>query len=136
MDTDERRSEQGFAEWAIVEIMGHVRLAGRVTEQAIGGQPFIRVDVPGPLDTIRLTRFYGAQAIYSITPVSEQVARLAAQRAGQLPVQRWELPAHVQQAIEEREQANRDKNQAEVDDELDEEALNDPGDGPDEDDDF
>ena len=35
-----------FECWAIVEVMGHSRYAGRVTEQAIGGCAFVRVDVP------------------------------------------------------------------------------------------
>lgn len=32
--------------WAIVELFGHARIAGRVTEQVIAGQGFIRADVP------------------------------------------------------------------------------------------
>lgn len=38
--------KQTFDCWAIVEVMGHVTMAGRVTERAIGGQSFIRIDVP------------------------------------------------------------------------------------------
>lgn len=33
--------------WAILELMGHRRLAGYVSEQEIAGAAFIRVDVPG-----------------------------------------------------------------------------------------
>jgi hypothetical protein len=33
-------------QWAIVEIFGHQRIAGRLTEQTIGGCSFVRVDVP------------------------------------------------------------------------------------------
>ena len=33
-----------FDSWAIVEIFGHQTFAGRVTEQAIGGASFVRVD--------------------------------------------------------------------------------------------
>ena len=35
-----------FEEWAVVEIMGHKRFAGKVTEQAMGGAGFVRIDVP------------------------------------------------------------------------------------------
>lgn len=35
-----------FDHWCIVESFGHERIAGRVTEQTIGGCSFIRVDVP------------------------------------------------------------------------------------------
>ncbi len=39
-------SRPDFDTWAVVEVMGHNTYAGRVTEQAIGGASFIRVDVP------------------------------------------------------------------------------------------
>jgi hypothetical protein len=35
-----------FDSFAIVEVFGHQKFAGRVTEQAIGGASFVRVDVP------------------------------------------------------------------------------------------
>ena len=35
-----------FDHWCIVELFGHNQIAGKVTEQAIGGQSFVRVDVP------------------------------------------------------------------------------------------
>jgi hypothetical protein len=33
-----------FEEWALLELFGHQRLAGRVTEQQLGGASFVRVD--------------------------------------------------------------------------------------------
>lgn len=36
----------GFDQWAIVDVMGHQRYAGRVTEETLAGAGFIRVDVP------------------------------------------------------------------------------------------
>ena len=38
--------EQSFDKWAIVELMGHRKLAGRATEQVVAGQAFLRIDVP------------------------------------------------------------------------------------------
>ena len=32
--------------WAIVEMMGHVKLAGLISEQVIAGGKLLRVDVP------------------------------------------------------------------------------------------
>lgn len=75
-----------FDSWAILEIMGHVTLAGRVTEQAIGGASFIRIDVPECGNQKAFTRFYGAGSIYSITPVDEETARLAAGRLRPDPI--------------------------------------------------
>ena len=75
-----------FDQWCIVEVMGRQVIAGRVTEQVIGGCPFIRVDVPENDDRPSFTRFYGQAAIYAMTPVSEDVARLALRRFDPEPV--------------------------------------------------
>jgi hypothetical protein len=37
-----------FAQWVILELLGHRRLAGFLTEQQIAGASFLRIDVPGP----------------------------------------------------------------------------------------
>ena len=42
--TEERKAFEG---WAILELMGHRRLGGLVTEQEIAGAAFLRIDVPG-----------------------------------------------------------------------------------------
>lgn len=39
-----------FDSWAILELMGHVRLAGRVSETMIAGAPMLRLDVPATED--------------------------------------------------------------------------------------
>lgn len=96
--------------WAIVEIYGHTKIAGLVTEQVIAGQGFIRVDVPdlpeaGPYKAqASFTRLYGANAIYSITPVSEEIALQAAQSMRVHPVNVYFTPLlaeHVQDSDED-----------------------------------
>jgi hypothetical protein len=85
-----------FAEWVILELMGHRRLAGYLTEQEIAGEGFLRLDVPkddGTLLERVATQFYRPAAVYCITPCSEATARLVAKGAHIGPVQRWELPA-------------------------------------------
>ncbi|MGD9100039.1 MAG: acetyltransferase [Anaerolineae bacterium] len=72
--------------WAIVELFGHSKIAGRVTEQQIAGGAFLRVDVPGVDGQQEFTRFYGAGAIYSITPVSEEMARRTVEVINPRPV--------------------------------------------------
>jgi hypothetical protein len=81
--------------WAIVEIMGHVTMAGRVTEQAIGGQSFIRIDVPEVGNQQAFTRFYGPGAIYSITPVDEETGRVAVANLRQEPITVYGLPRQL-----------------------------------------
>lgn len=78
-----------FDQWAIVEIMGHQRLAGRVTEQVIGSTSFIRVDVPAVNDNQPFTRLLGGGAIYAISIVDEETARAAAVQIRAAPVDEW-----------------------------------------------
>lgn len=75
-----------FDIFAIVELFGHSRIAGRVTEQVIAGQGFVRVDVPELPSRGAFTRLFGPGAIYSITPVNEQTACAAAQSMQVEPV--------------------------------------------------
>lgn len=81
-----------FEAWALIEIMGHVRLAGKVTEQVIAGASFLRVDVPEVGELAGFTKFYGAAAIYSISPVDEATARHAAAAWHVRPVETYVLP--------------------------------------------
>lgn len=94
----EQSQEKTNGFWAIVEIFGHQRIAGFLSEQTIGGQSFVRVDVPelparpkrtydegeGPVSAH--SKLYGGGAIYAISPVDETVARAAAMSIRHKPV--------------------------------------------------
>lgn len=82
---------QVFDTFAIVEIFGHLRLAGKVTEQTIAGHGFLRIDVPAVGEQQAYTRFFGADAVYSITPVSEEIARAMCAHYVSQPVSPYEL---------------------------------------------
>lgn len=84
-------ADEPYEGWAIVELMGHRRLAGRVAEASIAGGAFLRLDVPGPDEGDTATQFYAPGAVYCITPTSEEIARKVAQGAQPAPVTRWEL---------------------------------------------
>lgn len=59
-----------FQGWAVVEMMGHRKLTGRVTPvEGFGG--LLRLEVPG----IEQPIIIGSGAIFQITPVSEALAR-------------------------------------------------------------
>lgn len=81
--------KETFEQWCIVEVMGKQVLAGKVTEQVIGGCSFIRVDVPEMDGQDAFTRFYGQSAIYAMTPVSEEVAKIVLKRVQPSPVNVW-----------------------------------------------
>lgn len=87
---------QSFNTWAIVEIMGHKRFAGFVTEQSFGIAALIRIDVPETEQperevwvggrwgkaparkTSAYSKLIGVGSIYCITPCTEDVARKVA----------------------------------------------------------
>lgn len=69
----------GFESYCIIELFGHQRITGKVTEQVIAGQGFIRVDVPKTQNHPAFTRMFGSGAIYSITPVSQEIMQSAAE---------------------------------------------------------
>lgn len=73
-------SEQNNGQWAIVELMGHKVVAGYVTEETKFGTPLCRIDVPETSAHPQFTQLYGGSALYCVTPVSEEVARLTAER--------------------------------------------------------
>lgn len=80
-----------FDHWCIVELMGHQKIAGKVTEENLFGSALMRVDVPGIPGMPGFTKYYGASAIYAVTPVEERVARAVASSLDTRPVQTWQL---------------------------------------------
>lgn len=79
-----------FEIWAIVELFGHQKMTGKVTEQTIGGATMVRVDVPDTTAVPGFTRFLNVSAIYAINPVTEEVARGYAERIQAQPIQAWD----------------------------------------------
>jgi hypothetical protein len=80
-------ADTSFGEWVILELMGHRRLAGWLTEQEIAGKGFLR------LQTDEATQFYSPAAVYCITPTTEELARKVAATSRPAPVTRYELAA-------------------------------------------
>ncbi|MCA9876832.1 MAG: hypothetical protein KC442_03590 [Thermomicrobiales bacterium] len=80
--------------WGILELMGHRRLGGYLSEVTVAGVAMVRIDVPHPqhVGEMVATQLYSGQAIYGITPTTEEIARAIAQGAPQ-PVSRWDLRA-------------------------------------------
>jgi hypothetical protein len=94
-------AQDKFDCWANVEVMGHRRFAGKVTEQVIAGCGFVRIDVPQVDDRMAFTKLIGTASIYAITPVSEEVAKQLARQYREKPVEIYTpdvqrmLPAHI-----------------------------------------
>lgn len=92
-------SESKFDQWCVVEIMGHKKYAGRVTEQELGGTSFVRIDVPEVEGHPAFTKLFGAASIYCITPTTEDIAKAVASEYRESPVFLYDLPDEWREKI-------------------------------------
>jgi hypothetical protein len=77
--------------WAIVELMGHVRIAGRVSEEERFGSKLGRLDVPTEGGGY-VTQYFSGSSVYRLTIVDEAAARAVALHNQPHPVHQWEMP--------------------------------------------
>lgn len=93
-NTDDR-----FGTWGILELMGHVKMSGFITEEELFGGKIGRIDIPGG-DGATITQFFGGHTIYRLTPVSEEIARAFAARNKPRPVHVYELQLPAPREVE------------------------------------
>ena len=80
MDESKHRKEIGVdtaGMWMVVELLGHNKVAGFVSEEKKWGQTLMRIYIPTSVDRGKLkftTQFYGTHALYCATPVNESDA--------------------------------------------------------------
>jgi hypothetical protein len=79
--------------FAIVELMGHARYGGRLTEEEKFGDKVGRIDAFDG-DGV-LTIYFSAKSVYRITIVSEAVARQVSKQTQPAPVQPWDFPKQL-----------------------------------------
>lgn len=73
---EESETDDGW-EWAIVEIFGHRKHAGRIREEERFGAKLMRIDVPNkgaPAEHGWTTHYYGGASIFSMVPTDEATA--------------------------------------------------------------
>jgi len=88
--------------WAVVEVMGHSRYAGRISQHTALGGAMIRVEVPA-LDGIPpFEKILSPQAIFAITPCTEALAREAANRFRSRPFTLLDMPELCRQPDQRR----------------------------------
>lgn len=93
--------EEKFAMWARVDLMGHNQRVGNLTVVNTGVEVLYRLDIP-LADGGSKTEFYGKGAVYSIQPVTEDVARLIAAKLGSpAPISTWDLPDEWRAALQQ-----------------------------------
>lgn len=77
--------------FAIVDLFGHQKIAGKVTEQTVGSATFIRIDVPETKRQPKFTRIVNPTAIYSINPVTEELMTITAEGINCAPIEPWDI---------------------------------------------
>ncbi|WP_428419239.1 hypothetical protein [Methylibium sp.] len=101
-------------QWAIVELFGHGRIAGAISEQSFGGAAFVKIDVPEVVMRDRVwrngeyvddgevtkiipahTRSLGAKAIYAINWCDKLAATAAAGQIRDEPIRPYSLKAAI-----------------------------------------
>lgn len=121
-----------FEVHAIIELFGHNKIAGKVTEQTLGGSTMIRIDVPDTKLSPAFTRLLHINAVYAINPVTEEVATQYAENLKVMPIQSWDA-REVLNRIDEQKKLNAPKHDDMDDgitddeyDESDDRGTNDP----------
>lgn len=87
----EQESGFGSGVWCVVELMGHIKVAGFVTEEEHFGAKMGRIDIPAGGGETAVTQYFGGSSVYRITPVTEGMARAFAANNRPKPIQRYEL---------------------------------------------
>jgi len=91
--TDQRETFEGFA---VLELMGHRRLAGWVSEQEIAGHGMLRIDIPNTGEDQEQrewasTHYYAPAALYSIIPCGKDEAYAIAESQMPQPISEWDV---------------------------------------------
>jgi len=86
--------------WAIIDMLEHNKLSGYLSTVHIGGSALFRVDIPEEGEMPAYTRFVGVSAIYSLTLVTEELARAALRAIRPEPVT-VDIPRQLPERAEE-----------------------------------
>ena len=93
---------------ALVELFGHTRVAGHVSEHSLGGSTMIRIDVPETDINPKFTKFVNPSAIYAINPISEEMMLQMAKEIQSKPIDSYDL-RDVQEKLMKKVQEERER---------------------------
>lgn len=98
---------QAFETWGLVELMGHNRIAGRITEQKFGNESMLRIDVPECGEIPAFTKLVAIKAIYAINPLEEAETRALAKTLFAKPLDSWQINELLAKKVKEMVMAGR-----------------------------
>lgn len=101
---------KGYAGWAVLELMGHVKLAGFVTEVQLAGFGMLHVAIPNDEGGF-WEQHVPPASLYRMTTVAEPIAHRVASEAHQngMPVSEWNVRAEIRERIEQEERETVEK---------------------------
>ena len=99
--------------WMLVELLGHKKLAGFVTEEEKWGQVLLRIDIPTGVDEELkklkfTTQWYGTHALYCATPINESDAVHLAKQFRPCPFDKYDLHREANRNLDSYEIVERD----------------------------
>lgn len=68
------KTSTGLDIWAILELMGHQRMAGKLTEVTVAGHGFLRIDVPATESVPAFTRLVSPASVCAMQRANLAVA--------------------------------------------------------------
>jgi hypothetical protein len=89
-----------FQQWCIVDVFGHQRFAGLVTEETVAGAAFLRIDIPATGKQVAFTKLFSPSSVYSITPTTEELATAIAVSINNAPIAVYDLPAEMRAKLQ------------------------------------
>lgn len=75
----------------VLELFGHQRIAGLVSEHNFAGSSFVRVDVPAVGTTPAFTKMFHPNAVYAFNPVDEETMLFVAGQCSVRPLTVFDL---------------------------------------------
>jgi len=110
------KTDQKLDTWAVVELFGHQKIAGKLSEHNLGAAVMVRVTVPKTEFHPEYDRLLNPSAIYAINPMEESLVRTFAQRLNLSPIMPYEASAMLSKLIEEKVQQRLNPNNPESND--------------------
>ncbi len=86
MESETTSPEVSLDTWAVVELFGHTRVAGKISNVSIAGCGFIRVQVPAHKNVPAYTRDIAPKAVYALNPCDEAAVMSALGHCSESPV--------------------------------------------------
>jgi hypothetical protein len=78
--------------YALIELMGHARVVGLVSETKLAGAGFLQVEILDKEGKIAFQRFIAPQAVYQISPIGREMAIELCGRWDQSRIETYDVP--------------------------------------------